>query len=99
MYSSSGFGVNSERENTVQTNCTFCGGTNDTAKTNLKGVRQEKEKACATAASDNRRTERTPWKKFICGSEDYLVVKFPKPPKDSEKRRKQQCFNGKCNRA
>ena len=37
MYSSSGFGINSERANTVQTKCTFCGGVNNSAEKDLKG--------------------------------------------------------------
>ena len=38
-------------------------------------------------------------KYFRCGSEDHLIEKFPKPPKDNEKRRKQVRFNEKGNRA
>ena len=34
---------------------------------------------------------------FRCGSEDYLIAKFPKPPKDNEKWRKQVGFNEKGN--
>ena len=33
------------------------------------------------------------------GSEDHLIAKFPKPPKDNEKRRKKLSFNEKGNRA
>ena len=47
--------------------------------------------------SDNRQTERTPQKCFKCGSEDPLIAKFLKPPKDNEKRRKQVRFNEKVN--
>ena len=36
-------------------------------------------------ASNNRQTERTPMKSFRYGSEDPLITKFPKPPKDNEK--------------
>ena len=42
--SSSGFGRNSEIANNVQTQCTFCGGTNYSAEKCFKGIRQEKEK-------------------------------------------------------
>ena len=28
-----------------------------------------------------------------------MIAKCPKPPRDKEKRRKQVCFNEKCNRA
>ena len=44
---SSGFGINSEISNTIQTKCTFCGGTNHSAEKCLKMIRQEKEKAQA----------------------------------------------------
>ena len=43
--------------------------------------------------------ERTPRKFFRCGSEDHLIVKCPKPPKDNQKRQKQVHFNEKGNRA
>ena len=43
--------------------------------------------------------ERPPRKCFRCGSEDHMIAKCPNPPKDNEKRRKQVCFNEKCNRA
>ena len=43
--------------------------------------------------SDNRRTERTTWKCLRCGSEDRMIAKCPKPPKDNEKRQKQVRFN------
>ena len=43
--------------------------------------------------------ELTPWKCFRCGSEDHMIVKFPKPPKDNEKHRKQVRFNEKGNRS
>ena len=38
-----------------------------------------------------------PCKCFICGSEDHLITKFPKPPKENEKRQKQVRFNEKGN--
>ena len=62
--STSGFGRNSERENTVQTKCTFCGGTNHSAEKCFRRIRQEKEKACVAGASDNRRTEQISRKRF-----------------------------------
>ena len=43
--------------------------------------------------------ERPPRKCYRCGSEDYMIAKCPKPPKDSEKRRKSVRFNEKGNRA
>ena len=33
--------------------------------------------------------EQPPWKCFICGSEDHMIAKCPKPTKDNKKRRKQ----------
>ena len=52
--SRSGFEKNSERENTLQTKCNFCGGVNHSAETFFKRIIQEKEKACAAGHSDNR---------------------------------------------
>ena len=56
-------------------------------------------KARAAGASENRHTEQTPKKCFRCGSQDHLIAKFPKPPKDNNKWRKQVHFNEKGNRA
>ena len=95
--SSSGLERNSERENTIQKKCTFCGGTNNSAEKRFKKIRQEKEKACAAGASDNIQTERTPQKCFRCGSEDHLIAKCANPPKETDKRQKQERFNEKGN--
>ena len=97
MDSSSGFGRNSERANTVQTKCTFCGGTNQSAEKCFKRIRKEKGKARASGASDNRQTERTSSKCFRYGSEDNLIAKIPKPPKDNEKQQNQVRLNEKGN--
>ena len=86
--SSSGFGRDSERAHAVQTECKFCGGVNHSAEQCFKRIRKEKEKARAVDASSNRKTERTPWKCFRCGSEDHMIAKCPKPPKDNEKLQK-----------
>ena len=83
---SSGFGINSETTNTVQTKCTFCGGTNHSTEKCFKSIRQEKEKSCATGALDNRRTERTPRKFFTYEYADHLIARFTNPPKDNYKR-------------
>ena len=91
--SSSGFGRNSEIAHDVQTKCTFCGGTNHSAEKCFKRIRKEKEKSRAVDASDNRRTERIPRKCFRCGSENHIIAKFRKPPKDNLKRRNQVRFN------
>ena len=60
-----------------------------------KLIRKEKEKARAVDVSDNRRSECTLRKCFRCGSEDHMIAKCPKPPKDNEKRQKQVRFNEK----
>ena len=39
--------------------------------------------------------ECTPRKKIRCGSEDHLISKYPKPPKDNQKWRKQVRLNEK----
>ena len=53
---------------------------------------------CAAGHSYNRQTELTPRKLFICGSQNHLIAKFPKPPKDNYKQKKQVRFNenGNC---
>ena len=43
--------------------------------------------------------ECTPRKCFRCKSEDHMIAKCPKPPKDNEKRRKELPYNEKGNRA
>ena len=83
--------------NTVQTKYPFCGGVNHSAEKYFKAIRKEKEKDYSAGDYDNRRMERTPRKKFRCGSEDHLIAKCPKPPKDNQKRRKQVPFNEKVN--
>ena len=80
--SSSGFVINSERANTVQKKCTFCGGTNHSAEKCFKRIRQENEEAHAAGALDNRQTERASHKCFRCGYEGNLLEHFPKPPKE-----------------
>ena len=48
---------------------------------------------------EKRRTECTPHKCFRCGSEDQLLAKCPKTPKDKNKQRKQVSFSERGNRA
>ena len=86
---SSGFGRDIEKANAVQTECTFCGGTNHSAEQCFKRIRKENEKYCAVDVSSNRQMERTPRKCFRCGSEDHMIAKCPK----------QVCLNEKGNRA
>ena len=97
LYISSGSSRNSERAQSVQTKCTFCGGKNHSEGKCFKRIKKEKEKARAVNVSSNRNTERPPRKCFRCGSEDRMIAKFPKPSKDNEKRRRQACENGKNN--
>ena len=99
IYSSSGCGKNSERENIFQTKCNFCGGVNHSAEKCFKRIRKGKEKARADGDSLKKRTERMPHKCFICVSEYHLIVKFRKPPKENQKPRKQVFFNERVNRA
>ena len=96
--SSSGFGRDSERAHDVQTECTFCGGVNHSSEQCFKRIRKGKEKARAVEVSYNRKMERKPRKCFRCGSEDHMIAKCPKPPKDNGKCQKQVCFNEKVNR-
>ena len=65
----------------------------------FKRIRKEKEKACAVDVSSNINSECPPRKCFRCGSENHMIEKCPKPPKDNDKRRKQVPFNEKGNRA
>ena len=44
-------------------------------------------------------SDRPAWKCFRCGSEDYLIAKCPKPPKDGEKKHKKVSFKEKGNSA
>ena len=62
-----------------------------------KKIGQENENARAVDVSSNRNSERPPRKCFRCGSEDHMIAKCPKPPKDNEKWRKQVRFNEKRN--
>ena len=56
----------------------------------FKKIRKEKEKARSAGTSSNKNSDRPARKCFRCGSEDHMIVKCPKPPKDSEKRRKSE---------
>ena len=47
----------------------------------------------------NKNSDCPAWKFFRCGSEDHLIAKFPKPPKDSDKRRKSDKSKEKGNSA
>ena len=87
------------RKNLVHKKYTFCGGANHSAEKRFKRIRKEKEKYHVAGDLDNRRTERTSRKCFRCRSEDNLISKFLKPPKDNKKRRKKVRFNERGNHA
>ena len=65
----------------------------------LKRIRKEKEKSRSAGTSSNKNSDRPARKCFRCGSEDHIIAKCPKPPKDSEKRRKSDKSKEKGNRA
>ena len=65
----------------------------------FKRIRKEKEKARSAGNWSNKNSDRPTRKCFRCGSEDHLIAKCPKPPKDSEKRRKSEKSKEKGNRA
>ena len=44
-----------------------------------------------------QRPEFPPHKCFRCGSVDHIISKFPKPPKDNDKRQNKACFNKRNN--
>ena len=75
----------------------FCGGANYSAEKYFKRIREEKEKAPAAGDLNKQRTERTTRKCLIGGSEDQLISKCPKPPKEKKKRRKQVRFSERGN--
>ena len=60
----SGCGRSSDRSNTVQTECNFCGGANHYAEKNSKGSERKRKKYRVAGDSDNRQMERTPRKCF-----------------------------------
>ena len=64
----------------------------------FKNIRKEKEKARSAGTSSNKNSDHPARKCFRCGSEYHLIAKCPKPPKDSEKRRKSDKYKEKGNR-
>ena len=83
IYSSSDCGKNSERENIVQTKCSFCRAAKHSAEKCFERIRKEREKYSAAGDSDNKRMECTPQKCFICESKDHIISKCPKPSKEN----------------
>ena len=92
LYSSSCSIRNSEISHSAHTKCAFYGVNNHAAEKCFKKIRKEKEKYCTVDVLSNRNLERPPQKSFRCGSEDHMIAKYPKPPKDNEKRRRQVFF-------
>ena len=89
----SGSSRHNEMAHYVQTKCTFCGLNNHSAGIFFKRIRQENKKARTVGISSNRDSVGPLRKCYRCGSEDHTIAKFPKPPKDNEKRRKSVRFN------
>ena len=95
--SNSGYSIHNEKENSDQTKCTYCGLSNHSVEKIFKKIRKEKEKARSAGTSSNKNSDRPTRKCSRCGSEDHLIKKCPKPPKDSEKRRKPEKSKEKRN--
>ena len=95
----SGSSRHNEMAHSFQTKCTFCGINNHSALKCFKRIRQEEKKARAVGVSSNKNSDHPARNFYRCGSEDHMISKFPKPPKDSEKRRKSVRFNEKGNLA
>ena len=64
-----------------------------------KRSERKKQKSRSAGTSSNKNSDRPARKCFICGSDDHLISKCTKPPKDSEKRRKSNKSKEKVNRA
>ena len=56
----------------------------------LKRSENKKRKLVLLVLRQTKNSDRPARKCFRCGSEDHLIAKCPKPPKDSEKRRKSE---------
>ena len=84
--SQSSQGKHNEKANSAKAKCTYCGLTNPSVEKCIKNIRKEKGKARSAGASTNKNSDPPPRKCFRCGSEDHLIAKCPKPPKDGEKK-------------
>ena len=82
----SGCSIHNEKANSVQTKFTYCGLSNHSVEKCFKNIGKEKEKARSAGNLSNKNSDRPAQKCFRCGSEDHLIAKCPKLPKDSEKR-------------
>ena len=97
--SQSGSSKHNEKAKSTKAKCTYCELSNHSVEKCFKKIRKEKEKARSTGTSSNKNSDRPACKCFRCRSEDHLIAKFPKPPKDSEKRRKSDKAKEKGNSA
>ena len=66
---------------------------------NALKYQKKREKAGSAGTSSNKNSDCPTRKCFRCGSEYHLIAKCPKPPKDSEKRRKSEKSKEKGNSA
>ena len=58
----------------------------------FKKIRKEKKTFRSAGTSSNKKSDRPALKCFRCRYEDNMIIKCPKPPKYSEKRRKSEKF-------
>ena len=79
-----------EKANYIQTKFTYWGLNNHYVEIFYKNIKKEKEKARSAGTSSNKNSDRPAQKCLRCGSEDHMIAKCPKPPKDSEKRHKSE---------
>ena len=89
---SSGSGRNNDRENLAQVKFTFFGGYHTTYFFRLKN--SSTKIAHLVIQTDNELNSHL-IKSFRCGYVDHLADKFPKPPEDYDKRRKNSHFNAR----
>ena len=94
----SGSSRHSEKANSAKAKCTYCGLNNHSVEKCFKKIRKEKAKARSAGTSLNKNSDLPARKCLRCGSEDHMIAKFPKPPKDSEKRGKSEKSKEKGNR-
>ena len=93
------YSIHNENTNSAQTKFTYCGLNNHSVEKCFKKIRKEKQKARSAGTSYTKNLDLPAWKCSRCGSEYHMIAKYPKPPKDSEKRRKSEKSKEKGNRA
>ena len=95
----SGSSRHKEKANSAHTKFTYCGLNNHSVEKCFKKIRKEKEKARSACTSSNKNLDCPARKCLRCVSEDHMIANGPKPPKDSDKRRKSEKYKEKGNRA